>query len=331
MDQRPHSCEILGAAHRPGVSIIAIFFNSPKYLAEAIDSVLAQTYTDWELILVDDGSTDQSTKIARRYAERSVQIHYIDHPNHQNRGMSASRNFGLAAAIGELVAFIDADDVWFPTKLAEQVAILDRYPEVAMVAGAITLLRASAANDKKFEIGSIEQTGHIQDVVIFPPKAIIKLYPLGPFYQPCPSDMMVRRSAIDDVKHFEEEFRGAGEDYAFVTKIALRFPVYFSSRSWFFYRIHSNSSTARVLTDGAGRLNLRHLLEWMDKHTRTCSNIGPRIRLAILRRLLPFRYPVLDYPRRFGKVVLPRLVRMYLRAAWQKFRVVMSCSGQVNR
>src|SRR5918994_2063107 len=99
------------------VSCIVIFLDEERFIEEAIKSVFAQTYENWELLLVDDGSTDGSTQIALRYAERHPgKVRYLEHPGHQNRGMSASRNLGISQAKGEYVALLDADDVWLPHK-----------------------------------------------------------------------------------------------------------------------------------------------------------------------------------------------------------------------
>src|SRR5256885_11136720 len=118
----------------PGlVSVVMPFLNLAQYLGEAIESVLAQTYPSWELLLVDDGSTDGASEIARSYAARHPErIRYLEHPGHRNRGMSASRNLGLQQSRGALVAFLDSDDVWLPEKLARQVATLDAHPEAQM-------------------------------------------------------------------------------------------------------------------------------------------------------------------------------------------------------
>src|SRR5688500_15389988 len=121
-------------AVRPRVSVIIIFLDVERYLGEAIDSVLQQTYTDWELLLVDDGSKDGSSALARQYAaQRPSQIRYLDHPGHANLGMSASRNLGIEHARGEYVAFLDADDVYLPERLSKHMRVLDTHPEVAMV------------------------------------------------------------------------------------------------------------------------------------------------------------------------------------------------------
>ena len=110
----------------PRVSPIVIFLDAKSFFGEAIESIIGQDYADWELLLVDDGSTDGTADIARRYAELDSQrIRYLSHPGHENRGMSASRNLGIREARGEYLAFLDADDTWLPGKLTRQVAILD--------------------------------------------------------------------------------------------------------------------------------------------------------------------------------------------------------------
>jgi glycosyltransferase involved in cell wall biosynthesis len=113
------------------VSIIMPAYNREQYLAAAIDSVLAQTYQDWELIVVDDGSTDSSPVIAQAYAR--------EHPGRviferqENAGPTAARNNGIRRAGGRLIAFLDSDDLWVPTKLERQVPVFDSPDDVAFV------------------------------------------------------------------------------------------------------------------------------------------------------------------------------------------------------
>jgi glycosyltransferase involved in cell wall biosynthesis len=108
------------------VSVIIRVYNSERFLAQAIESVLAQTYRPIEVIVVDDGSTDQSASIARSYKE----VHYI---YQANQGPAVARNTGLAAVQGEFIAFIDHDDVWLPNKLDVQVEYLIEHPDVGFV------------------------------------------------------------------------------------------------------------------------------------------------------------------------------------------------------
>src|SRR3990172_11731590 len=123
-------------SEKPLVSVIIIFYNEERFIEEALECVFAQTYTNWELLLVDDGTTDNSTAIAQRYAEKYPEkVYYLEHPGHQNRGMSATRNLVIANAKGEFIAFLDADDVWLPHKLERQLAIIESQPDAAMVYG----------------------------------------------------------------------------------------------------------------------------------------------------------------------------------------------------
>lgn len=113
------------------ISVPMCVYNGETYLAEAIDSVLAQTYPNVEVILVDDGSTDRSADIARGYGDR---VRYIYQPN---MGIGAARNRGLAASRGEFIAILDADDLWIPEKLTLEYQEMMKHPEAGMVGGRI--------------------------------------------------------------------------------------------------------------------------------------------------------------------------------------------------
>jgi hypothetical protein len=121
----------------PAVSIITPAFNAAAFLQQTIHSVLEQTFADFELIVVDDGSTDDTIAIARRAAAADPRIRVLSSPH---GGPAAARNVGLRAARGRLVALLDADDLWWPEYLDEQVALLDAHPDVAAVsANALSL------------------------------------------------------------------------------------------------------------------------------------------------------------------------------------------------
>jgi glycosyltransferase involved in cell wall biosynthesis len=113
--------------NEPRVSCIIPVFNGERYLAETLDSVFAQTHVPAEVIVADDGSTDRSAEIAQTYPRPVVTIHQ------PNAGHAAARNLGLSIATGELVAFVDADDLWHPEKLARQLALFAARPELGVV------------------------------------------------------------------------------------------------------------------------------------------------------------------------------------------------------
>jgi glycosyltransferase involved in cell wall biosynthesis len=120
----------------PVVSVVVIFLNAESFLNQALQSVAGQTFRDWELILVDDGSTDASASIAQGWCEAEPhRIRLLRHPDGANCGMSASRNLGLRHASGEFVAYLDADDVWEPQALQQRVDEMRRHPSVPMIFG----------------------------------------------------------------------------------------------------------------------------------------------------------------------------------------------------
>ena len=109
------------------VSVIIPAYNGDRYIGEAIEGVLAQTYDDYEIIVVDDGSTDNTSQVIKQYGDR------IKYFNQANQGVAASRNFGLKVSQGKYIAFLDQDDIFLPHKLATQVALLERDGDLGMI------------------------------------------------------------------------------------------------------------------------------------------------------------------------------------------------------
>jgi len=246
------------------VSVVIIFLNAERFLQEAIESVFAQTYSAWELLLVDDGSTDGGTAIAQQYARyHPNQVRYLEHSGHANRGMSASRNLGIRNARGSYVAFLDADDVWLPNILEEQVAILETYPEAAMVYGPIEYWYSWTGMPEDRERDYVEKLGVPPDTIIQPPR----LFPL--FLRDkatVPSGILVRRGVIERVGGFEDTFRGEYEDQVFCAKICLDAPVLASAQCWYRYRQHPGSCVLTGQTTGETHSARLVFLNWLTKY-----------------------------------------------------------------
>jgi glycosyltransferase involved in cell wall biosynthesis len=124
----------------PVVSAIMPSYNSAQYLPEAIDSVLAQTFQDWELIVVDDASTDDTQAILARYTDPRIRLRRL----HRNSGRSAARNVALGAARGRYIALCDSDDISLPHRFARQVEFLDAHPEIDIVSSRLRLISAAS-------------------------------------------------------------------------------------------------------------------------------------------------------------------------------------------
>ncbi len=254
---------------KPLVSSIIIFFNAEKFLEEAIQSILAQTYTSWELLLVDDGSIDGSTTIAQRYAAQNPnQIYYHDHPNHLNCGKGASRNLGINKAKGELIAFLDADDIWLPNKLEEQIAILQANPEVEMLYGDTLYWHSWTGNPEATQRDFIPRLGVESGKLIHPPM-LLPLYLRGKAAVPCTCSILVKREIAKEVGGFEEDFRGVYniyEDQAFYAKISLIASAQAINRCWDKYRQHSEASVAIAQITRQEDEARRFFLEWLGDY-----------------------------------------------------------------
>jgi len=117
----------MNSEKEPLVSVVMPVYNSEKYLQRAIDSVFNQSYKNYEFIIIDDGSTDGSVEIINEYKNKIVYVYQ------ENAGASAARNKGIEVSKGELIAFLDSDDLWYPDKLKIQVNVYHRYPEASII------------------------------------------------------------------------------------------------------------------------------------------------------------------------------------------------------
>jgi glycosyltransferase involved in cell wall biosynthesis len=281
----------------PLVSAIIIFLNEECFLAQAIESVVGQSRSDWELLLVDDGSTDRSTAIARDFAARMPdRIRYLEHAGHANRGMSAARNLGLDNARGRYVGFLDGDDVWEPAKLAEQVKAFEANPRADMVYGR-TLLWHSWRGDSPSTADEYCDLGVTPDSLVEPPRLLVNLIE-NRAQTPTTCNALMRRDAFERIGRFEETFRGMFEDQVFFMKLALVAPVYVSSKRWARYRQRTDSHSARMEASGEVRQAHMRLLAWLEAYLREQGTADAevwrmlrrqqrRLRWASWRRYLP--------------------------------------------
>jgi glycosyltransferase involved in cell wall biosynthesis len=176
----------------PTVSVLMPVHNAERYLAEAVESILGQTFTDFEFLIIDDGSTDRSRAILERYAARDGRIRLTSRPN---TGYTVALNEGLGLARGELVARMDADDVALPERVARQVEYLRAHPEVVCVGTAVRFIDAAGRFLREGHPGM--DNDEIQE------RALAGDCPLNH-----PSVMM-RRAAVEAVGRYHPEFEPA--------------------------------------------------------------------------------------------------------------------------
>ena len=250
---------------KPLVSSIIIFLNGEQFMEEAIASIFAQTYEHWELLLVDDGSTDKSTAIAQEYAQKYPQkVRYLEHENHQNRGMSASRNLGIKHAKGNYIGFLDADDIWLPQKREQKVAILNSHPEAAMVYGRTQIWYSWTGNNKDSQLDHFYDLGVEPNTLVQPPNLLLQLLE-NKFQTPTTCNALVRQEVFKDIGQFEEAFRTMYEDQAFFSKVLLKAPVYVANECWAKYRQHPESCSSQSETEQYYATR-RPFLNWLGNY-----------------------------------------------------------------
>jgi glycosyltransferase involved in cell wall biosynthesis len=189
----------------PRVSAIIPTYNRKGFVLEAIGSVLEQTYGDYELIVVDDGSVDGTGEAIQQYGE-NVRYVYQD-----NNGVSTARNHGIELAGGEFIAFLDSDDLWLPEKLAVQVIFMDEHPEARICyTDEIWIRRGVRVNPRKKHA---KYSGEIYAKCL--PLCIIS-----------PSSVLMRRGLFEEVGTFDPSLPVC-EDYDLWLRVASRFPIFF--------------------------------------------------------------------------------------------------------
>ncbi|MCG2778412.1 MAG: glycosyltransferase family 2 protein [Desulfobacterales bacterium] len=187
------------------VSVVIPTFNRAQKVVRAISSVLSQTFTDVEIIVVDDGSTDGTKKEVEQFNDL---VTYVAHSS--NLGVSAARNTGIKGSGAPLIAFLDSDDHWLPEKLAVQVCFFDEHPEaVACQTEEVWIRNGRRVNPMKKHL---KPSGNI-----FEPSLKLCLV--------SPSAVMLKRSLLDEVGFFDEDLPVC-EDYDLWLRISCRYPIH---------------------------------------------------------------------------------------------------------
>ncbi len=277
----------------PTVTAIIVFLNAETFLGDAVESVFAQTYDDWELLLVDDGSTDGSTRIAAEYAGRHPdRVRYLEHDGHENLGISASRNLGIRHARGEFIALLDADDVWLQHKLADQVKLLRQYPDVAMVYGNSRYWYSwqEPANGPEKDFQPI--LGFVSKRPVEPPGLLLAML-VGGAAVPVPSSVLIRTEHLLTVGCLDESFTGMYEDQALYAKLALRYSVLPMDTCWDLYRQHEESVCSTSERSGTLVSARRTFLEWVEALLKDFETVPKSVTRALDKAKWRLEHPKL--------------------------------------
>ncbi len=308
------------ADHQPLVSVVIPVYNAARFLEETLESVLAQSYDYWELLLVDDGSTDDGRQICDRYAlAHPERIRVLDHPGH--KGLPASRNLGVASARGEFIAALDADDVWLRHRLEHQVGLAIRHPDVGMVCGpswywfSWTGLAGHQGLDMRREL-KIQYDRRYE-----PPELLSKLA-LGEMHSPATGAMLIRRSVLIAIGGYVEDFPAMYEDQAMLAKIFAHSAVFVTGEALDCYRQHDDSMTARAgssISDIHVPLSpeRKKFLEFVAEYLATSGISSAELSDALETALQPYEH-IWRYRLRHPQELTRWVASKTLPATWQR-------------
>jgi len=221
---------------KPLVSVIIPCYNGEKFIGEAIESVLNQTYQNFEIIIVDDGSTDGSRSVIKPFLN-DPRIKLVEHG--QNRGIPAARNTGIKMSKGEFIAFLDQDDLWLPEKLERQIAVFEHSPpDVGLVFSNINTINSKGI--VKEYLSERHVPLHINELS---QQEVLKALFLHNFIPMI--TVLVRRACFDTVGLLDESLRGGSDDYDFCLRLAAKYKIKYLNIPLALHRIHgANYSNA---------------------------------------------------------------------------------------
>jgi glycosyltransferase involved in cell wall biosynthesis len=228
------------------VSVVVPIYNAGRFLREAVEGVLQQTFNDWELLLVDDGSLDGSIQLAAEYAQRfAPKVRQLFHPDRRNHGLGATRNRGVEEATGKYVAFLDADDVWLPDKLERQVRLLEQHPNVGLL---YTKALSVDENTKEvtrplYPVCFVGEVGSGTAERPYNAYEGLLNFDMG-VYAPV-STVIVSRHLLSEIGSFPVGCKYLSEDVITWTLIAKRASLYFDPTVTAFYRMHNAGWTSK--------------------------------------------------------------------------------------
>jgi len=277
----------------PVVSVVMPFLDAGPFIDEAIESVLSQTLAGVELLLIDDGSTDRSSDLACTYATRFPgKVRYFEHAGHANLGKSVSRNLGIAQARGRHLAFLDADDVFLPCKLAHQLDLLARHPDVVMVYGSTEYwtswdtTRWLPRRDKRGKLG-------VKTERAYQPPDLLVAWLRAPGIVPCICGLLARTEIVRATGAFDEQIQDLYEDQVFLVKMLMAGAVYVESGCGERYRQHAGSSSSLAVAAGQyhpWRSNPARLkfLQWLQQYLIARGCLAGDLQHALDRALRPY-------------------------------------------
>ncbi len=307
---------------KPLVSVIIPFFNREDFLGEAVESVLAQTYENWELILVDDGSRDKSYEIAEEFTKKySGKISLLTHENNENKGASASRNLGIKNAGGEFITFLDSDDIYFPDTLEREVKAFAENADADAVCGTLECWYSWSNEASEWERDfKIDLVLELEKLYQPPDLLVHNLNASG--RKPGINCVMLKRCFVEQIENiFEDDYRYAWEDQVFWSKLSLKGNIYVMDACLAKYRQHPASTCSIESRNGQDIPSMNIFLNWLENYLREQNITDQRVWKALknFQRNLRIETKFKGLKQLYRRI-LPLHLRYELRDKWTRLK-----------
>ena len=220
----------------PRVSVVIITYNHGRFIGDAIQSVLSQTFPDFEVVVVDDGSSDNTAEVVRPFP--------VKYFWQENQGVCRAYNRGIDLSQGEYILFLDADDMLLPDTLRKEVEVLDANPQVAFCYG-----EAYMMNDEGKHIYRVRKSTFLKRSGIV--DGMQQIRELLFANRITSSTVMLRRRCLDEVGRFDEGIGAIAEDRHLYIRLAKRYPLFYLAEPLVKYRVHPEQTHRRVTYDVA--------------------------------------------------------------------------------
>jgi len=244
---------------KPLVSIITPAYNAAKFIGQTIESALSQTYQHWEMLIVDDGSSDKTKEIVSVYIEKDNRIKMFSHPGNINKGVSATRNLAIDNSSGEFLALLDSDDLWVPYKLELQIEQFRTDSSIGL-----SYSKAICIDEKNYFLTDKNKYNFPSSLYSGTPgfcdnmHTNVELMLKEILYMPC-STVMIRKEVLGESR-FYENLMYQIEDHFLFTIITLKRPIFYYDAPLVMYRVHPDSYSSNT--------------NWRLSHTEYLQKIG---------------------------------------------------------
>jgi len=247
------------------ISVITASYNYAQYIEEAIKSVINQTYSDWELIIVDDGSSDNSVEIIKSYCKKDSRIKFFSHENNQNKGLKETLLLGISHATGEWIAFLESDDYFATDNLEKKVEVINKNPEAKLVFNKVNFITEEGVTKRRLKDLSLPQE-----------KLSKLIFPRNMFYDFYINNMILTFSCVMvEVKTLKNaNFNTPSEallDWWLWIHLAYKTKFYYIDEKLTNWRLHSDSF---VLTGKKPTLYLVQVQAYKDIYEKTGGNVN---------------------------------------------------------